>query len=175
MQLKTARTSHEVRGVKFEVEGKALVCSHCKFQVIPPDLLNKHAQLVDEGYRKAAGLLSAESIRAARTSLGLNQLQFAEYLGVGEASVKRWELGALQDKSSDYLMRLKTDPEYAQKNLESLCERLGRKSPTAPQREVIYWRVPAEPPRQSYEWDTESVPILRGTALSDYLGMGAVN
>ncbi len=133
MQRKTARTSHEVRGVKFEVEGKLLVCSHCGFQMVPPDLLNEHALLVDREYRKTAGLLSAEEIRAGRTRLGFSQEQFAEYLGVGVASVKRWELGALQDKSSDDLIRLKTDPEYAQKNLESLCERLGKRSPTAPQ------------------------------------------
>ncbi|MDR3749023.1 MAG: hypothetical protein P4M04_12855 [Acidobacteriota bacterium] len=175
MQLKMARTCHEVRCVKFEVEGKALVCSRCGFQVIPPDLLNEHAQLVDQGFRKAAGLLSAKDIRAARTGLGFNQQQFAEYLGVGEASVKRWELGALQDKSSDDHIRLKTDPEYARKNLDSLCERLGRKSPTAPQREVIYVPVSASSRRQSHQWDVESLSILSGTALSVYPGMGAVN
>ena len=59
MKLKTARISHQVRGVNFEVEGKALVCSHCGFQMIPCKLLNEHARLVEQGYRKAASLLSA--------------------------------------------------------------------------------------------------------------------
>ncbi|MBI5281011.1 MAG: hypothetical protein HY858_04950 [Candidatus Solibacter usitatus] len=134
MQRKTARTSHEVRGVKIEVEGRVLVCPRCGFQAIPADLLSEHGRLVDEGYRKAAGLLSAGEIRAARARLGLNQLDFAGYLGVGEASVKRWDLGALQDKSSDDLIRLKTDPEYAQKNLEEVCRRLGRSMATDAQR-----------------------------------------
>ena len=55
MRLKTARTSHEVCGVNFEVEGKVLVCAHCGFQMIPCQLLNEHARLVEQGYRKAAG------------------------------------------------------------------------------------------------------------------------
>ena len=134
MRLTTARSLHEVRGVNFEVEAKALVCSHCGFQVIPPELITEHARLIDHGYRKAVGLLRADEIRAARERLGFNQLRFAEYLGVGEASVKRWELGALQDKSSDDLIRLKTDPECAKENLDQLCARLGTKAPAGRRR-----------------------------------------
>jgi putative zinc finger/helix-turn-helix YgiT family protein len=125
MRRQSARTPHEVRGLKFEVEGTALVCSKCGFQMIPADLLEEHGRLVDEAYRSAAGLLSADGIRAARSRLGMSQQQFAEYLGVGEASVKRWETGALPEKSSDDLIRLKTDPEFAQRSLEKLCRRLG--------------------------------------------------
>lgn len=71
-----------------------------------------------------------EEIRRARESPGFSQQAFAEYLGVGEASIKRWELGSLQDKSSDDLIRLKTDPDYARRSLDQLCRRLSR-SPLA--------------------------------------------
>ena len=136
MRRKTARTSHEVRGLKFEVEGKLLVCAHCGFQMIPADLLNEHGRMVDEAFRRAAGLLSAAEIRAARKRLRMSQQEFAAYLGVGDASVKRWELGALQEKSSDDLIRLKTDPEYARKHLNALCRRLERKPPNLPRPEI---------------------------------------
>lgn len=142
MRRQSARTPHEVRGLRFEVEGTALVCSKCGFQMIPADLLEEHGRLVDEAYRRAAGLLSANGIRAARSHLGMSQQQFAEYLAVGEASVKRWELGALPDKSSDDLIRLKTDPEFAQRSLEELCRRLGRKSPTEGAPKIDYVTVP---------------------------------
>lgn len=138
MRRALARTDHEIRGVKFKVEGEALVCSKCGFVMIPSGLIGEHARLVDAGYRKAAGLLVATQIREARKRLGMTQREFAEYLGVGEASVKRWELGSLQDKSSDILIRLMTDPDFAQENLEQLCRRLGRKSPTEPQREMVF-------------------------------------
>ena len=54
-----------------------------------------------------------KEIRARRMQLGMSQTQFGEYLGTGPASVKRWELGQVQDKAMDELIRLKTDPEAA--------------------------------------------------------------
>ncbi|MBE0657195.1 MAG: helix-turn-helix domain-containing protein [Bryobacteraceae bacterium] len=156
MRRTTACTSHQVRGLAFEVEGKLLVCSNCGFQMVPADLLEEHGLLVDKAYRHAAGLLRADEIRDARKRLGLSQLEFAEYLGVGEASVKRWEAGALQDKSSDDLIRLKTDPKFAQENLEQLCRRLGRRSPTEPERELIFVAGQAGFRRPRFSWTTET-------------------
>ena len=166
MRRQPARTPHEVRGLKFEVEGTALVCSNCGFQMIPADLLEEHGRLVDEAYRSAAGLLSAKEIRAARSRMRMSQQQFAEYLGVGEASVKRWEAGALPEKSSDDLIRLKTDPEFAQRNLEELCRRLGRKSPTETASEIIYVTVPSERRPRRFGWRTEGVRFSEGATLS---------
>jgi len=134
MSRKKARVRHEIRGLKFEVEAEALVCGHCGFQMVPRDLVGQHGREVDAAYRRAAGLLSAGEIREARKRLGMSQRDFAEYLGAGVASVKRWELGALPDKSSDNLIRHMTDPKYAKKSLERLCRRLGRKLATAPDR-----------------------------------------
>lgn len=118
----------EVRGVRLQVPGIAEECDRCDFQVVPVEHANEFGQALDAAYRQAAGLLKKEQIRAARQGLSMSQREFAEYLGVGEASVKRWELGALQDKSNDNLIRQMTDPEYARRILERLCRRLGRRS-----------------------------------------------
>jgi hypothetical protein len=48
-------------------------------------------------------------IKAIRKLLGKNQREFAAFLGVGEASVKRWETWLVQEKSSDQLIRIKCD------------------------------------------------------------------
>jgi hypothetical protein len=40
----------------------------------------------------------------------MSQQEFANFLGVGVASVKRWELGKIQDKLHDDLIRQKTAP-----------------------------------------------------------------
>ncbi len=137
MRRQVTRVAHEIRGLAFEVVGEALVCGHCGFQMIPNDLIAEHGRLTDRAYREAAGLLSPEEIRAARERLKMSQHEFACYLGVGEASVKRWELGALQEKSSDNLIRLTTNPESAKKNIEQLCQRLGCEPPTTPKQETI--------------------------------------
>lgn len=125
LSRKAAKVPHEVRGLKFEVEDSVWVCNQCGAISIPPDRLKEHGRLVNEAYRRLAGILSVEEIKAARHRLRMSQRQFAEYLGVGEASVKRWETGVLPDKSSSDLIRLKTDPEAALENYDSLCQRLG--------------------------------------------------
>jgi transcriptional regulator with XRE-family HTH domain len=67
-------------------------------------------RLLSDKYRSAHGLLTSEEIRARRRQLGLSQQQFAQHLGVGVASVKRWEMGKIQEARSDVDIRSKTDP-----------------------------------------------------------------
>jgi putative zinc finger/helix-turn-helix YgiT family protein len=52
-------------------------------------------------------LLSTEDIRQGRDRLGLTQKQFANLLGVGEATVSRWETGAqIQQRAMDRFVRV---------------------------------------------------------------------
>ena len=48
-------------------------------------------------------------------------------LRVGVASVKRWELGLVQDEAMDELMRVKCDPKYGRESLEALRGLLERR------------------------------------------------
>lgn len=151
MRRRTASTTHEIKGISFEVEGPLLVCSNCGFKAVPQDQVAAHGRVVDQRYRELAGLLTAQEIAAARKRLKMNQAQFAGYLGVGEASVKRWEAGALQDKSSDELIRFKTDPEFAEHHLHELRRKLGLQAkPTSP--EKIYVSLPPQRRRPEYRW-----------------------
>lgn len=129
MRMRLAKVPHEIRGLKFEVEDKVNICDSCGFITIPLARADEHGRLVDATYRRLAGILTAEEIREARQRLGMSQREFAEYLGVGEASVKRWETGVLLDKSSSDLIRLKTDPDQARANYDALCSRLGFRRP----------------------------------------------
>jgi DNA-binding transcriptional regulator YiaG len=58
---------------------------------------------ISDAYRRAHKLLTSDQIRGIRG--GLSQLRFAQEIGAGPASVKRWELGLVQDRSSDKLIR----------------------------------------------------------------------
>ena len=50
---------------------------------------------------------AAEEIRQGREQLGLTQKQFANLLGVGEATVSRWETGAqIQQRALDRFLRV---------------------------------------------------------------------
>jgi len=46
----------------------------------------------------------------------MSQIQFARYLNVGEASIKRWETCFIQDASQDDHIRVKCDAAYAEMN-----------------------------------------------------------
>jgi transcriptional regulator with XRE-family HTH domain len=59
----------------------------------------------------------------------MSQRQFATYLGVGVASIKRWELGQIQDEAMNNLMVLKTDLAAAKQNLLEIATRRGAGNP----------------------------------------------
>jgi putative zinc finger/helix-turn-helix YgiT family protein len=51
--------------------------------------------------------LALEEIRQGREKLALTQKQFANLLGVGEATVSRWETGAqIQQRAMDRFLRV---------------------------------------------------------------------
>jgi HTH-type transcriptional regulator/antitoxin MqsA len=110
----------ERHGEIFPVLVTGYKCSNCGFQTVDNRQGEQLTRLVSDAYRAAHGLLTGAEIKLRRTRLGKNQQEFAEYLGIGSASVKRWEIGQIQDKAMDELIRLKTDPDAARQNLRTL-------------------------------------------------------
>ena len=56
--------------------------------------------------------------------------QFAEYVHVGVATLKRWMGGEIQTPSLDLLVRLKADLTFAQRAADELLSRLADNSVT---------------------------------------------
>src|SRR5437660_1003519 len=80
-----------------------------------PQCANCHAISIDDdadrqisaAFRCEARLLAPAEIRQGREQLGLTQKEFANLLGVGEATVSRWETGAqIQQRAMDRFLRL---------------------------------------------------------------------
>jgi len=120
MKVQTAKIEADVRGEKHFVEVEAEVCNRCGEVAFDDAQADAYTIAGSDAYRLAHGLLTTGQIKAARKRLGLTQTQFAERLKVGVASVKRWELGAIQDESSDLLIRLSTDLDAARRNVREL-------------------------------------------------------
>jgi putative zinc finger/helix-turn-helix YgiT family protein len=116
----TVRLTGERCGESFEVELLGLQCEECSFQTLDSEQSAEFTGLISDAYRRAHGLLTSKEILARRLLLGMTQQVFSEYLGAGIASVKRWEAGKIQDKAMDELIRLKTDPAAARKNLRAI-------------------------------------------------------
>jgi len=109
---------------EFQVAITGVQCEKCGYQTILNSQSGEFTRAVSDAYRAKHDLLVGEEIRELRTRLGMNQVEFAEYLGVGSASVKRWESGQIQDKAMDNLIRLKAQPEQALRNYQVLESRL---------------------------------------------------
>jgi putative zinc finger/helix-turn-helix YgiT family protein len=124
LQPATVHLTGTRHGEPFTVELQGVKCGECGFETVDSIQSVEFSQLVSDAYRRAHGLLTSAEIRTRRARLGLSQQEFADYLGTGSASVKRWEVGQIQDRAMDALIRLKTDPQAARENLQTLERRL---------------------------------------------------
>lgn len=108
MQLATVpyATSIEHDGRTYRIELPALSvprCMHC--QAISID--DEADRQISAAFRREARLLTPEEIRQGREKLGFTQKEFAGLLGIGEATVSRWETGAqIQQRAMDRFLRL---------------------------------------------------------------------
>jgi putative zinc finger/helix-turn-helix YgiT family protein len=121
LQQRIASLTGSRKGESFTVDMEALVCPKCAFKTVPRERAAQFALRTANAYRKAHGLLTSLEIKDLRGRLRMTQKQFNEFLHVGEASVKRWELGEIQSPAMDRLIRLSVAeeeryhrPEYGQ-------------------------------------------------------------
>jgi putative zinc finger/helix-turn-helix YgiT family protein len=107
MEEAIINTSGEVKGETFAVNTLGLRCPHCHYQTLNATQMDGYRKLLADAYRKGHGLLTSAEIKQKRAALSLSQQEFASFLNVGVASIKRWELGGVQEESMDQLLRLK--------------------------------------------------------------------
>jgi putative zinc finger/helix-turn-helix YgiT family protein len=108
LERTSVRLSGEIRKYPYTVELEGLKCPNCGYSTVDSKSAVELGRLAADEYRRAHGLLTSNEILALRHFYGDNQEQFAKRLGVGVASIKRWELGKIQDKHYDDLIREKT-------------------------------------------------------------------
>ena len=113
----TTALTGTTHGESFSIVSDALVCPNCGFKTIPAAKMGEFALRVADAYREKHGLLTSSHIKDRRRDLGMSQQQFAMYLGVGSSSVKRWELGWIQDKAMNDLILLRTGPARSRSQL----------------------------------------------------------
>lgn len=126
LNLGDVNVTGERNGQSFHVQVPGLACSHCGFNTVDSDQSLALTKAVSDAYRTANGLLTGVQIVEYRNQLGMNQQAFADYLGTGVASVKRWEAGKVQDRAMDQLIRVKADPEEARALVRTLEVRIAQ-------------------------------------------------
>lgn len=106
----------EYNNEALEVVVPAHVCEKCAEPLMDSAQMNILRQAAADQYRENHDLLNSKDIVALRKKLDMSQRLFADYLGVGEASIKRWETYFAQVSAMDEHIRLKCDKDFAQKN-----------------------------------------------------------
>jgi putative zinc finger/helix-turn-helix YgiT family protein len=89
--------------IKYEIE--TYICEKCGIEVGTIDQAANAQLAIAEAYRKEAGLLTSAEIKELRERFGWSQKKLAQMSGLGISSIKRWELGIIQTKSMDRLLR----------------------------------------------------------------------
>lgn len=115
----------EYAGKAYNVQTEGMVCASCGYETLHASQIDSFLTKLADAHRREAKLLTGAQIRRHRNRLGMSQEQFAKYLNVGVASVKRWELGQAQDSSSDELIRLKCSLQRAEQNAAEVLFRQG--------------------------------------------------
>lgn len=107
-EVRTVSESFEVRGEPFTVEGPAHVCTACG-SVRGDSLFDALLAQAYDAYRRRHNVLSPVEIREVREKYGFSQVLFAKILGIGEATLQRYERGVLPSVSlGGLLLRAKT-------------------------------------------------------------------
>ncbi len=115
-----------VRGETFCVSGEMDMCESCG-EILWNERYDGLLLQAYEMYKKKHGLLSSGEIRDIRTSYNLSQDVFAAILGIGSASLQRYETGAVQTIPYDRLIREASDQRRLLELLETNKARLSEK------------------------------------------------
>ena len=107
----TRRESYDVRGEKVAVMVPLWVCPTCQ-ETIVDEAFGDPVEKAYDAYRKSHGLLPAGDVQRIREQWRLSQVSFAALLGMSQATINRYEQGALQQDKEDELIRACDDPQH---------------------------------------------------------------
>lgn len=108
-----------IRGETIPVEVEYNQCEECgqDFEIPRPDY--DPLDTAYREYRRRSGMLQPEQIKEFRLKLELTQKEMSQVLGIGIASLNRYENGALQSEAQDRLIQTLMQPENLLQFLES--------------------------------------------------------
>jgi len=101
-----------VRQENIEINSRIAVCLNCDSKLFHPKLEDENLEQVYREYAKRKGLLYKEDITRIRNKYGVSQRLFSQILGIGKATIERYETGALPSKVHSDLIKRADDPVF---------------------------------------------------------------
>ena len=124
------KETYTVRGREITVPVAREICRVCGEEIGSDEQDQCMLDAVYAEYRKQVGLLSPRRISHLREKYGLSQRAFAALLGMSQATINRYENGALPQQTHNDAIAACKDPDHVRKLLRKRGDRL-----TARQRE----------------------------------------
>ncbi|MBT1247335.1 MULTISPECIES: type II TA system antitoxin MqsA family protein [unclassified Thermosipho (in: thermotogales)] len=124
-KIKTKKEEHNIRGDKIEIEARIAICKICGNELFEPYLENENLKALYRKYVRKHGLVLPEEIKKIREKYGLSQELFAKILGIGKATIERYERGSLPTKSISNLIKSVSNPENFLMILKSRKDKLN--------------------------------------------------
>ncbi|MBI4209089.1 MAG: DUF4065 domain-containing protein [Deltaproteobacteria bacterium] len=100
----------EVKGEPYPIQATLWRCLHCKEELEDPNNPVDELDLAYRAYRKTHNMLQPEEIKQIRETMGLTQIELANLLGWSPATLSRYENGALQEYSHDFILQSFKNP-----------------------------------------------------------------
>ena len=116
---------YTVRNEKVTVDLSVTTCPVCGTEEIAEDFGRDPVEVACETYRNNHNLLKPSEIKEIRERYRLSQKSFANLLGMSEATINRYEQGAVQDATHDNAIRAFHDPEFVKDTLDRRGELLS--------------------------------------------------
>lgn len=123
--IEEVRETIDVRGCAVTGDFEYAVCPYCESRIPEPVLVDRNFAKMYGAYREAAGIPQPDEIVALRRRYGFSQRVFAAVLGIGVASVQRYEGGALPSESHAELLRRARDRRFLLERLRGGALRLS--------------------------------------------------
>lgn len=114
----------EVRGVTVEADIEHYICPKCGDSIGWAPIVDKGLHKLYRAYQEKMGLMQPEEIVALRKKYGFSQRVFAAILGIGVASLQRYERGCLATDSHAQLLESARDPRFLRARLEQGARKL---------------------------------------------------
>ena len=112
------KETYTVKGEPIEVLAQVAICPHCNQDLYDDELDSQTQQSVFNQYRQQHGLLTPKEIQRIREKYKLSQKAFSRLLGFGEVTIHRYELGSIQEKTHDLLIRQAEDADFIHRRYE---------------------------------------------------------
>lgn len=116
--------AEEVRGVVVEADIGHFICPQCGESIGWGPIVDEGLHKLYRAYQVKMGMMVPEEIVALRKQYGFSQRVFAAVLGIGVASLQRYERGCLATDSHAQLLESARDPRFVRTRLEQGARKL---------------------------------------------------